>query len=260
MTPRPLARKLFPAFLAIILLCTFGMAAYAIREARSFYVDHVAASLQSRARLVEQHLRDQPALKGQALQDRIRELALAAGTRITLIDADPASGKVLAESNVDPETMNPHNERPEVIAARTSGAGQAVRYSVDLHTDMLYGAVLGKDAQGSPLIIRTALPLTEIDQAMRDIYLKILMGGAALAAIAAGIGVFFVLRIARPLRDIAQGATRLAAGELGNKLPVPDVREFAMLAETLNHMARHSTRRSARWSPAETSRRPCFRA
>jgi two-component system phosphate regulon sensor histidine kinase PhoR len=237
MTPRPLAWKLFPTFLAVILLCTFGMAVYAISSARAFYIDHAAASLQSRARLVEHDLLSVEFDNKKALQARVQALSGAAGTRITVIDGD---GVVLAESwpQVDVEAMWNHKDRPEIVAARECGAGMAVRFSDTLKVEMVYGAVKGKDALGRTVFFRAGMPLTEIDQALWDIYVRIMLAGAVLAVLAAGVGVIVVLRIARPLRDIAQGARRMSAGEFGQKLPVPRVREFAVLAESLNRMAR----------------------
>jgi two-component system phosphate regulon sensor histidine kinase PhoR len=237
MTPRPLAWKLFPTFLAVILLCTFGMAVYAISSARTFYIDHAAASLQSQGRLVEHDLLSVDLADKETLQARVQTLGKAAGTRITVIDNE---GVVLAESQpqVAPDTMWNHKDRPEIVAARQYGAGNDVRYSSTLKTDMVYGAVKGKDARGRTVFFRAATPMTEVDRAMRDIYMKIMLAGAVLAVLAAGIGVIVVLRIARPLRDIAQGARRMSAGEFGQKLRVPPVREFAALAESLNRMAR----------------------
>jgi two-component system phosphate regulon sensor histidine kinase PhoR len=237
MTPRPLAWKLLPTFLAVILLCTFGMAVYAISSAREFYIDHAAASLQSRARLVEQQpLSFEPADR-KALQARVQALAKAAGTRITIIDEE---GVVLAESwpQVDVDTMWNHKDRPEIVAARDHETGKDVRYSATLKTDMLYGAVKGKDSRGRVVFFRAGTPMTEVDQVMRDIYVKIMLAGAVLAVLASGIGVVIVLRIARPLRDIAQGARRMSAGEFGQKLRLPPIREFAYVAESLNQMAR----------------------
>ncbi len=235
MTPRPLAWKLFPTFLAVILLCTFGMTAYAIWSARSFHIDQAAATLQSRAHLVELNLLSVDPADKKALQARVHALADAAGTRITIVDNE---GIVLAESQVDSDAMENHKYRPEIVAARETGAGQAVRYSTTLKTDMVYGAVKGKDSAGRTLFFRAGTTMTEVDRALWDIQMKIVLAGGIVAVLASGIGVIVVLRIARPLRDIAQGARRLSVGEFGQRLPVPPFREFAAVAESLNRMAR----------------------
>src|SRR5690242_21907013 len=49
-----------------------------------------------------------------SLQDIAREAALAAGARATIIDPQ---GKVLADSEADPATMENHSHRTEFVAA-----------------------------------------------------------------------------------------------------------------------------------------------
>ena len=66
-------------------------------------------------------------------------------TRITLISHN---GTVLFDTNIDKETeMSNHNERPEVVAARVSGSGEAVRDSETLGMQTFYYAVLLSDGQ-----------------------------------------------------------------------------------------------------------------
>ena len=66
-------------------------------------------------------------------------------TRITLISHN---GTVLFDNNIDKENeMSNHNERPEVVAARVSGSGEAVRDSETLGMQTFYYAVLLSDGQ-----------------------------------------------------------------------------------------------------------------
>ena len=58
--------------------------------------------------------------------------------RITLIGAD---GTVLYDSEADPDTMDNHSQRDEVIAARKYGLGESVRYSDTLTEKTVYCAV-----------------------------------------------------------------------------------------------------------------------
>ena len=58
--------------------------------------------------------------------------------RITLIGAD---GTVLYDSESDPDTMDNHSQRDEVIAARKYGLGESVRYSDTLTEKTVYCAV-----------------------------------------------------------------------------------------------------------------------
>lgn len=60
------------------------------------------------------------------------------GARVTVIDAH---GLVLADSEHDPESMENHSDRPEVIAAFSTGRGTSVRHSHTLNRDLVYLAV-----------------------------------------------------------------------------------------------------------------------
>ena len=60
------------------------------------------------------------------------------GARVTVIDN---TGRVLADSQHDPETMENHSNRPEVQQAFASGEGQSVRHSATLGRDLVYRAV-----------------------------------------------------------------------------------------------------------------------
>lgn len=66
-------------------------------------------------------------------------------TRITLISAN---GAVLFDNNIEREDeMSNHNKRPEVVAARAYGSGEAVRDSETLGMNTFYYAVLLNDGQ-----------------------------------------------------------------------------------------------------------------
>ncbi len=58
-----------------------------------------------------------------------------------------------------------------------------------------------------------------------------------MALLAAVIGLWVSSRISRQMREIREGAERLAGGDFAHKLFVPRTEEFAAVAESLNHMA-----------------------
>ena len=86
-------------------------------------------------------------------------------------------------------------------------------------------------------IIRTALPVTNIDKTLWNLYLKIISGSLAIALLAAAIILLITRRLSQPLAEINRGAERFARGDLSSKVPVPESEELAKLAEALNNMA-----------------------
>jgi two-component system, OmpR family, phosphate regulon sensor histidine kinase PhoR len=141
--------------------------------------------------------------------DRLGQLIDA---RVTLIAAD---GRVLGDSSETVDAvalMENHGQRPEVVAARAAGLGQARRYSDTLKIDMLYVAV---PVRGQAIaFVRIALPLTTIQTQLSTVLTATLaalgvalLGGAVLAWV-------FSARIGRRVRLIADIAARYQRGDL----------------------------------------------
>src|SRR5258707_3609153 len=90
-----------------------------------------------------------------ALADIAAQEGQAAGARATVIDS---SGKVLADSEADPRTMENHAQRPEFIAALAGNLGIDERSSRTLGIPFLYAA-----APVSGGAVRLAYTLAEIE-------------------------------------------------------------------------------------------------
>jgi len=73
-----------------------------------------------------------------SLQDVAAQEAQAAGARATIIDP---SGKVLADSEADPNTMENHRTRKEFVAALAGNIGMDERRSHTIGVPFLYVAV-----------------------------------------------------------------------------------------------------------------------
>ncbi|HEY1913609.1 MAG TPA: ATP-binding protein [Vicinamibacterales bacterium] len=147
-----------------------------------------------------------------ALDEEADRLGQLIDARVTLIAAD---GQVLGDSSETVDavaTMENHGQRPEVVAARSTGLGQARRYSDTLKIDMLYVAV---PVRGQPIAyVRVALPLTTIQSQLGTVLTATLaalgvalLGGALIAWI-------FSARIGRRVHLIADIAARYQRGDL----------------------------------------------
>src|SRR5262249_57879512 len=85
-----------------------------------------------------------------ALQTWTRRMA-ASGARVTVVTAE---GLVLADSQSEPQTMENHAERPEIIEAMAEGSGRSIRHSATIDRDLLYYAVRQPSSAGRPFIVR----------------------------------------------------------------------------------------------------------
>jgi two-component system, OmpR family, phosphate regulon sensor histidine kinase PhoR len=241
--------RVYRAYLAITLLSLLAVGWFAVQSLDAFYLGWVRENLRARAELVEQQIG--PGLgaddvrKLQAVCARVSQIT---STRLTVI---AASGQVLCDTHEDPARMQNHRDRPEVQQALAGEPGEATHYSATLHERMMYLAIpvrrfneaLRKDEVTGA--VRAAVSVAFIDQSLRKVQLHIAAGGLAIAALAAVASWFFSRQISRPLEEMKQGAEHFARGQLDYKLPVPDSRELAGLADSLNVMARQLDERIA---------------
>jgi len=160
---------------------------------------------------------------------------LAAGTsdRITII---ATNGKVLADSQVNPATMENHATRPEVVAALKGRVGTDERISATEGTRQLYLAVPAS-LHGQPVVFRVSQEIAQVgsvaDRARRLgvwLLLAALVMAALIATWASGAA-------SRPIRELSAAAEKMAAGNLS--VEIPDVpTDLAGLADALRTLKR----------------------
>jgi len=233
--------RIYATYLVIVVLCTVAVGFYAVRSVRDFYYDQTERDLQARAALIRDQLTSaMSADTPQQLDSLVRRLDSVSGTRITLIAADRpgvARGQVLADSEANPATLPNHTNRPEFQIALQGRPGRVVRYSDTLHQNMMYVAIPVTENGRITTVLRTAIPLTRVNDALATLYGSIGISALVVAVIAALIGWYVSRGISRQMADIKIGAQRLAAGDFTQKLYVPRVEEFASVAESINQMA-----------------------
>lgn len=227
--------QLFPSYLLVTLLALLAVTWYASTAARRFFYERAAGELESRGRVVAKFIvaRELPEDAKEA-ELLCREIGQASGTRLTLIQP---SGKVLADSEHDPETMENHADRREVIDALAGKVGRHIRSSPTLGVPMMYVAVSGHDQRGNSLVVRTAMSLSHVDLMVRSTRMRIALAGVGIALLAAFVSLLVSRRIASPIEEMKRGVERLAGGELSHRLYVPASDEAANLATAINEMA-----------------------
>lgn len=164
------------------------------------------------------------------LPDIAAQEAQAAGARATVIDS---SGKVLADSESDPRTMENHGQRPEFIAALSGHVGIDQRSSHTLGIPFLYVA-----APVSGGAVRLAYTLAAIDATTQQLN-KALLWGSLLAFAAATLTAGAASRyVARRLGRIVDFAERVAAGDLTARINSTSRDEIGQVAAALDKTTR----------------------
>jgi len=235
MRGRKLFWQIYLSFLLIIMASLLGVWWHAFRSVRDFYREETVRHLQAKALIIEDLIVGADnRLSVEAAARVCRDIGRRIGTRITVV---MPSGEVVADSDEDPSLMANHADRPEVATALQGEIGHSVRYSETLRRNMMYvgcpvlrdGAVKG--------VVRTALPLGAMDEALRGMWVR--GSGAALliAILAAGLSLLISRRMSRPLEQLQAGAERFSAGDLAFRLRPRGSEEMMSLTESMNRMA-----------------------
>jgi len=174
---------------------------------------HTETTLVAQARLAADLLgRDAPSLAIPELDAEADHLGALTGTRVTLIGPD---GRVVGDSSEPLDAlaeMENHNQRPEVIDARTKGIGRAERHSDTLDIDMLY--IVVPAVHPAIAFVRVALPLSDVGEHMQTA-LTVTLTGLGLAFLGAAlIAWLFSARIGQRVRRVADVARRYQSGDL----------------------------------------------
>ncbi len=232
---RRLIWQLYPAYLLIIVGSLIAVTWYASSELGRFYLDQTENVLEARAYLLKDQISNLLSpLKPERVDAICKEAGQLSATRITVIMPD---GTVVGDSRETPRFMDNHASREEVAPALGGVPGKSIRFSNTLHQKMMYVAVPVKMEEQVQAVIRAAVSLTSLDEALTSVRLKIAFGGLVIAVLAALVSLAVARRISQPIEEIKRGAARFADGDLSHRLPSPDTEEMAGLTETLNRMA-----------------------
>jgi len=164
----------------------------------------------------------------------------SSGFRVTLIAAD---GRVIADSEAAPATMENHGSRPEVAPALAGRASTSRRQSATLGEELVYAAAPIRSAGSVVGALRLALHTPTLDRALAPSRWAFALAALAFAAVALLAAAAFSRRIARPLAALAEAARAYGSGaatapDSGYRAVRPDdPDEVRVLASTLDSMA-----------------------
>jgi two-component system, OmpR family, phosphate regulon sensor histidine kinase PhoR len=218
--------------LVVAVLLVLGL--YLAVAGRQLYVDRLTEQLVAQAQIAAAAVA--PSLEsGEGIETTdplVKRLAERINARVTIVAAD---GSVLGDSDADPRTMDNHGSRPEVIAARRMGMGEAERHSATLDADFLYVAVPIPEVPAA--VARVALPLQEVDDAVARVRRDVAIATVSAATLAITVAVIVAGRITGPLDDLRRQARIMATGHLDAAVRPAGAQELGDLARDFNAMA-----------------------
>jgi two-component system phosphate regulon sensor histidine kinase PhoR len=229
--------KLMAALSGLILLVVGVSGFLAERSLRQREMAHIARSLEERAALVRELVRESSAEAGDmkaldAIADRSQP---AAEARVTLIDRQ---GTVLGDSDVPlsklPAVEN-HGGRPEVREALAGRVGTSTRHSATVGRDLFYLAIPMDTERG--VIVRLAVDLSNVETAVSELRRKLLVAGGIGLVAAVAFSYLLTWLTLRPLREMRSVAASIAGGNLDHRLAVRPFDEIGDISKAINEMA-----------------------
>jgi two-component system phosphate regulon sensor histidine kinase PhoR len=222
-------------YLLLILASVSMVSWFGLRTYRDINLKQLKSGLESNANIMRHSLPlDLSISNRDSVETLCVETGHSGGIRVTVILPD---GTVLGESERNPEQMDDHRSRPEIMAALQGNIGSSDRYSNTLHTQMHYTAVPVIRDGKVIAIVRTAVSADSVDEAMNRMYVRVGTAGLLIVLLAALLSYFIARRLQRMLQQMRSGAERFAKSDLQSHLAVPDVEELAALSRAMNEMA-----------------------
>jgi two-component system phosphate regulon sensor histidine kinase PhoR len=219
---------------------------YASDSYSKFYRQQVVEDLKARAWLIASEMEQQLASSSPASPARTDSLCKAlAGrvhTRFTII---APNGKVLGDSEKDPDSMENHADRPEIEVAMAGAAGVSDRFSATLRQKLMYVAVPVYYRGVVAEVVRTAFSVAVIRNALGALYGRIAAAVLVMVLFAALVSYLVSRNISAPIAAMKRGAQRFAVGDFSTRLSVSGYEEAGDLAAGLNEMARQLSDRLA---------------
>jgi len=235
MVKKNLKFQIYLSYLLLTLASLLAIGWYTLDSFREIYFEKSRADLSSRAQLVLQQVSEGwPSEFHEATQKQVETFGRVSATRVTLI---LPSGRVVGDSEEHPSRMDNHANRPEIQEAMEGRTGSSVRFSHTLNYHLMYVAIPAIQGGQVVGVVRTSLPLMQIEEALAGIQNKIALAGLVIILFVTPISVWMSRRISHPLFIMKKSAERFARGELESRIQVEGSEDVISLARALNQMA-----------------------
>ncbi len=220
---RKIFAKLILAVLCVLLIALVAVDFLASAVAERSYVDALRRELFEKGRMLA-------GIPPDSLRRDFPVFAKAAGVRLTWIGPD---GRVIADSENDPQRMENHRNRPELAAAFAGREGWSKRLSPTMGVMFLYAAVPVPSGA-----LRLAVPLSTVSRQVNAIRRQMLASTAIAFLPSILIAALFARSVSRRLAGIIDHARKLAQGDFKARLAPDGNDELGLLTERLNETSR----------------------
>jgi two-component system phosphate regulon sensor histidine kinase PhoR len=170
---------------------------------------------------------------GAVLDSLAKDIGADVGTRITLVDDQ---GHVLAESQHDPDQMERHRTRPEIMRALRGEVGTSKRHSTTMGESFLYVAVPIMAGEDIVAVLRVSVPVSDIESSLAELRTNVIALTSLVVAIALVVALISSRSLTRPIRELSVASKRLASGDFRTRVLLKNRDELRDLADSFNEM------------------------
>ncbi|HKN59184.1 MAG TPA: ATP-binding protein [Gemmatimonadaceae bacterium] len=231
-----LAHRLLLQSLAIVAVMVISVVIIIDHQLHNSITDQTTHDLAGEARLLAMQWK--PGINADSVAD---EAGGATGHRVTFIDS---TGRVVGDSEFDGpalQGLENHSTRPEVVEARASGMGSALRMSPSTGEEQLYVAV-----KAPPGIARVSVSTKAIEDLFARARSGVIAAGLISFLFAAILAALFSRAVSKPIADLRDVARSIAAGERRRYPALAAPGEVGDLADAIHRLAEQlETRLSA---------------
>jgi len=231
---RSIFSKIFAGYFSIILILSFFIIIFSFRTIKNYYIETLSTDLKNLG--VTLKIEIKPFIKNEKSRELdafVKKLGRTVDTRITII---APSGKVLADSEKDPKTMENHKTRPEVKKALNGSIGKSLRFSTTVKEEMLYVALPIKDGGELVGVVRTSLFLKDINNLLTSLKAKMLQIVLLVVFVSMLIALVFSRSLSRPIGQLASAAREVALENFNVRVSLKNNDELKELADSFNLM------------------------
>ena len=211
---------------------------YLTRYFETQTLERLKDSLLSQARLLTHVITPERVQTGDGSEIQKISVQIADGipARMTIVNRE---GQVLGDSKsseISLEDKENLSARPEISKALSGISYSNIAYSKILGADILYAAVPFEQDGNVTGALRLALPLKDVQAALKGVRQPVLIAAAA------GIGLVFVLgfwlgrQMSRRISFMTKAALRYARGDLSQKILIDGRDELKTLGDSMNKM------------------------
>jgi two-component system phosphate regulon sensor histidine kinase PhoR len=169
--------------------------------------------------------------------DQLKHAAQVLDTRITLING---SGVVLFDSHADPKTMENHNSRDEVIAARHAGDGRSIRRSDTIHENAVYVAKLLDPTNRQGMVLRLSYPQSAWAAMATPAWMILIPAILVAVLLLAWLAMILQRQWIAPVRELASAADEMAEGRWNIRVEPKGADDLRFFSRRLNLVAQHA--------------------